>query len=269
MGNWNNLSMRDKREVMRLHIKNGIRDLDGIRESYNAFADGGDTSVISYGTKLKVGEPIDKSGAKEEQLYINNWLKSRKNTGNYNDQLGGLEYNRQITNMYNAEEVDPVDFYYNINKKYRTPGDSPYNDAIELAKMDVEEGVQGKYSPDTNQISTRYSQNIPSTRIHEWTHSLNATPQESLIQKYIPITDEYLDSPTEIYSRLMQMRKRNNLDPNKNYSFDEIKKMIKNKSSEDYNFLDRYTLKQLHFLINRVAQNNQQLPDNFLNNNIT
>ena len=65
------------------------------------------------------------------------------------------------------------------------------------------------------------------------------------------------------------MRKRNNLDPNKNYSLDEIKKMIKNRSSEDYNFLDRYTPKQLHFLINRVAQTDQQLPNNFLNNNIT
>lgn len=33
--------MRDKRDVMRLHIKNGIRDLNGIRESYNTFASGG------------------------------------------------------------------------------------------------------------------------------------------------------------------------------------------------------------------------------------
>jgi hypothetical protein len=33
--------MRDKRDVMRLHIQNGIRDLNGIRESYNTFASGG------------------------------------------------------------------------------------------------------------------------------------------------------------------------------------------------------------------------------------
>ena len=159
--------MRDKRDVMRLHIKNGIRDLGKIRDSYNYFGDGGDTSVIPYRAKLKIGEPVDKTNSKEEQLYINNWLRSRKNTGNYNNQLGGIEYNRQITNMYNAKEVDPVDFYYNINKKYPTPGDHPYNSAIESVKLDLENGVQGKYSSDTNQISTRYSQNVPSTRIHE------------------------------------------------------------------------------------------------------
>lgn len=43
MGNWDNLSMRDKRDVMRLHIQNGIRDLNEIRESYNSFGDGGFT----------------------------------------------------------------------------------------------------------------------------------------------------------------------------------------------------------------------------------
>ena len=41
MGDWNNLSMRDKRDVMRLHIQNGIRNLDGIMESYNQFKSGG------------------------------------------------------------------------------------------------------------------------------------------------------------------------------------------------------------------------------------
>lgn len=35
--------MRDKRDVMRLHIQNGIRDLNEIRESYNSFGDGGFT----------------------------------------------------------------------------------------------------------------------------------------------------------------------------------------------------------------------------------
>lgn len=64
--------MRGKRDVMRLHVKNGIRDLDGIRESYNTFADGGDTKVIPYGTKLKTDKPIDKSKYNSEQEYLNN-----------------------------------------------------------------------------------------------------------------------------------------------------------------------------------------------------
>lgn len=38
MGNWNSLSMRDKRDVMRIHLQNGVRDLNGIRDSYNTFS---------------------------------------------------------------------------------------------------------------------------------------------------------------------------------------------------------------------------------------
>ena len=46
--------MRDKRDVMRLHIKNGIRDLDGIRENYNSFGDGGgrDVKIINDSTQV-------------------------------------------------------------------------------------------------------------------------------------------------------------------------------------------------------------------------
>ena len=42
--------MRDKRDVMRLHIKNGIRDLDGIRSSYNEFKRGGGIDI--YGNPI-------------------------------------------------------------------------------------------------------------------------------------------------------------------------------------------------------------------------
>ena len=41
MGNWDNLSMRDKRDVIRLHVKNGVTNLGSIRESYNTYSQGG------------------------------------------------------------------------------------------------------------------------------------------------------------------------------------------------------------------------------------
>ena len=65
----------------------------------------------------------------------------------------------------------------------------------------------------------------------------------------------------------MEFRKKNNINPKKNYSLEEINE-FKSKADKDQLF-DRYTPKQLHFLLNRVAQNNQQLPNNFLNNDIT
>lgn len=61
----------------------------------------------------------------------------------------------------------------------------------------------------------------------------------------------------------MEFRRKNNIDPKKNYSLSEIED-FKSKANKDQLF-DRYTVKQLHFLLNRVAQNDQssQLPDNF------
>lgn len=53
--------MRDKRDVMRLHIKNGIRDLNSIRDSYNSFGNGGFTqrtdAIQSYTPRDRF-EPI-------------------------------------------------------------------------------------------------------------------------------------------------------------------------------------------------------------------
>ena len=194
---------------------------------------------------------------------------ARKATGNYNNQLGGSEYNRQITNMYNSEEVMPEDFY--INKYLKAGIDKSY--AEKFGKTEAHDalynGTQGAYNSGTNQLHTYYSEDQPSTRLHEHTHSLNATPQENLIKTQIPLNDNYYDDPSEVYSRLMQTRNRLNLDPRKNYSLDEIEQLKKIYSKDDKKFLNRYTTKQLHFLFNRVAQNNQQLPNNFLNNNIT
>lgn len=42
---WNNLSMRERADVMRLAIENGIYDLDTIRAGYNSFAEGGDIHI--------------------------------------------------------------------------------------------------------------------------------------------------------------------------------------------------------------------------------
>src|SRR5574344_2657385 len=39
--NWNNLSMRDKSNLMKIYIKHGITSLDEVRQHYNSFAAGG------------------------------------------------------------------------------------------------------------------------------------------------------------------------------------------------------------------------------------
>ena len=41
MSSWNNLSMRQRADIMKLAIDSGIYDLDTIRGVYNEFASGG------------------------------------------------------------------------------------------------------------------------------------------------------------------------------------------------------------------------------------
>lgn len=74
----------------------------------------------------------------------------------------------------------------------------------------------------------------------------------------------YLDSPDEIYSRLMQFRHDNNLNPNKKYTNDDIELFRKNKNTKDNNFLNRYTNEYVLKFINDVAFNNQNKNNNNL-----
>lgn len=76
--------------------------------------------------------------------------------------------------------------------------------------------------------------------------------------------DEYLDEPNEIYSRLMQIRFLNNLDPNHQYTIDEIEQLRREgkltlPSSDG---IERYTNEYIQHLLNDVALNNA--PNNTL-----
>lgn len=95
-----------------------------------------------------------------------------------------------------------------------------------------------------------------STAVHELTHALRASPQEGEIQRIIQRSDPgrndpYTDSPTEIYSRLMQFRHGNNMDPGKKFTSDDLKEM--RKSSKDFNLLNRYSDETILELLNNVA----------------
>lgn len=69
--------------------------------------------------------------------------------------------------------------------------------------------------------------------------------------------DKYLDDPDEVYSRLMQIRYLNNLDPRHVYTLDEIKKMRKDGllTLPDSQGLERYSDKFIQHLFNDVAYN--------------
>ena len=88
--------------------------------------------------------------------------------------------------------------------------------------------------------------------LHEQSHASKAVPQEIKISTIVPTEDEYLDDPSEIYSRLNQLRQYYKLDPNKIYQ----KSDIKNLKGPGFDILNRYDDKTILRLLNEVANNN-------------
>ena len=208
----------------------------------------------------KTTKLIDKSDATEEQKYIDNWLEARRRSRNYGDQLGGPEKARQMTNLYSVEEKSPIDFYKDHYESSIWSEDQRYNMAADDSKAAIRSGTRAAYSPDKHSMfnfNVGEKDQQKSTILHEYTHSLNASKQERKISKVIKVEDDYLDSPTEIYSRLMQTRRLHKMDPKKNYSLDEIKKMKSSlfHTDDGLNLIERYSPKELHYLFNRVADN--------------
>ena len=105
-----------------------------------------------------------------------------------------------------------------------------------------------------------------STAIHEETHGIEAHPQLATIRKILNeenvspgigkpykggINDDYFNSPAEIYSRLMEFRINNNIDPKKIFTENDIDDLYENapmngmsenirELNEYQKFLDRY-----------------------------
>ena len=46
--------------------------------------------------------------------------------------------------------------------------------------------------------------------------------------------DDYLDKPSEIYSRVMEFRYNNNLDPNHDYTLEEVQELRNKNHTGDY-----------------------------------
>lgn len=88
--------------------------------------------------------------------------------------------------------------------------------------------------------------------LHEQSHASKAVPQETKISTIVPTEDEYLDDPSEIYSRLNQLRQYYKLDPNKIYQKSDIKKL----KGPGFDILNRYDDKTILRLLNEVANNN-------------
>lgn len=235
------------------------------------------------GRKRKfIGGDVTKQIATNKNDFLDTWNTARLATGRYNNQLGNGKLERQAESRNSAREFhSPIAFSMNYGKRatVRTPSmsDIDYrkevarnaqNMKLRLNKTETGQGIIGGayHAPTHSSYINQEEFNKDNTvRTHENAHASKAVEQEQIISNIIGSNDksDYLRRPTEIYSRLMQFRQANNINPNTVYdknSFKELKKKV-----TDYNLINTFKDEEVIDLLNNVAMNND--PNKINSNN--
>lgn len=71
MKKWNELTMSERAEAIRVAVKNGITDLGSIRDKYNEFAEGGDLNSIPDNRSVWEGNKYEDGGIFENEVVDN------------------------------------------------------------------------------------------------------------------------------------------------------------------------------------------------------
>lgn len=235
------------------------------------------------GRKRKfIGGDVTKQIATNKNDFLDTWNTARLATGRYDNQLGNGKLERQAESRNSAREFhSPIAFSMNYGKRatVRTPSmsDIDYrkeiarnaqNMKLRLNKTETGQGIIGGayHAPTHSSYINQEEFNKDNTvRTHENAHASKAVEQEQIISNIIGSNDksDYLRRPTEIYSRLMQFRQANNINPNTVYDKNSFKELKKN--ATDYNLINTFKDEEIIDLLNNVAMNND--PNKINSNN--
>lgn len=215
--------------------------------------------------------------------FLDTWNASRLATGRYNNQLGEGRLERQVESRNTAREFhSPIGFAMNYGKRaaIRTPSMSDTDYRKEIARNaqsmklrlntpETGQGViGGAYHAPTHSsyINQEEFAKDATVRTHENAHASRATEQEQVISDILgsSSSSDYLRRPTEVYSRLMQFRQANNLDPNTVYDKNSFREL--RKTATDYNLINTFKEDEVIDLLNNVAMRND--PNQLNLNNI-
>lgn len=235
------------------------------------------------GRKRKfIGGDATKQIATNKNDFLDTWNTARLATGRYDNQLGNGKLERQAESRNSAREFySPIAFSMNYGKRatVRTPSmsDIDYrkevarnaqNMKLRLNKTETGQGIIGGayHAPTHSSYINQEEFNKDNTvRTHENAHASKAVEQEQIISNIIGSNDksDYLRRPTEIYSRLMQFRQANNINPNTVYDKNSFKELKKN--ATDYNLINTFKDEEVIDLLNNVAMSND--PNKINSNN--
>lgn len=261
-------------------FKQRMQNLKSYRESnpgkgywdwkVQSFEDGGEVSR----EQQAIQNALNAKGTPNQ--FMDTWNQARLATGNFNDQLGDGKLELQKANR-DATAIYKSPITYGFNSYLRgTPvmksATMTEQEAIQRHIQDAKrfgigtkvrmqnpdqkglvgtQTIAGEYSPKGKAIYAS-TENVLT---HEQAHASNAYPQENRIQEILggqnKAATDYLDRPTEVYSRLMDFRQINNIDPSQVWDKKALKEL--KKTGTDVDLLNRYKDDQLLDLFNTVA----------------
>ena len=210
------------------------------------------------------GKSIDDQA---QRKYLTDWLKARKATGRFDDQLNEKELNEYIKNIETVQQLTKDEFQtmfpesvsnFDMISSFNSPSGQYIFDTDEI----------GKDNPKTHHYHaepsflTRFTNmfdgldSVNSTKIHELTHAMTRSKGSGALRKKFPdagfvdypieqairnipigfgdyyddpsIFDSYEGDPEEILAQLMQYRYNFNVDPNRVFTKDDIKEVMDN-----------------------------------------
>ena len=98
MGNWNDLSIKERADLIRLYMDEGILDLPSMRKHYNSFAKGGDKS---YSPSKSIKDYIKKTEA-----FRSNWYKDGNGVPTVGYGFTGEYYKNKYPDGMTKEQAD-------------------------------------------------------------------------------------------------------------------------------------------------------------------
>ena len=277
--------------------KIGIQDAQSLTQAYgnqaelnnefkNRFAKFGGKFKCGGRKKAETGTSYNYKPKTAQSDFLDNWNKARLATGKFNDQLGDGKMEQQAESRNTAPVYESLNAFSKssaMKEFVNRYGNNPTNiinnmDAINNRGKFIYNYIGNKggayYAPaHTVYLNSEGLLFKPTTKEHEFAHASKAKEQEAKIAEITGFNgnSSYLDLPTEIYSRLTELRKHYNINPNKTWNIDEIKEMRKNvsKGSKGFNILNNYDDNTVLRLFNEVAQNNNNKFDKFNDYNKT
>ena len=261
---WSALSMSERADLIKLYADGGFTNLKEIKNHYNSFGDGGDTT------------PAQQQAQAESSSFLRNWY-SNPSTQSMLEELDYNDYSANpITTPTGKEITDPV-----LARKYKTV--SALNTPVNY--VNFEDDHYGRHTmnsptdPSKNFIEINedlFGNALTNTLIHEREHAVqtqmpfvtNTTqPVEHKLKPEYD-ADPYLDSRKEVRSRRMETRKFFNLDPNKrDYTPNEAAEMQKQlmeagQSAGSASELNRLTPETMAGYLNYLASNDTKKSSN-------